>query len=519
MTDLLSDLKAALSRASPEELAQIDALIAPEMAQRWLPVPGPQTEAYNSAADVLLYGGGAGGGKSDLLIGLALTRHKKSVIYRRSYVDIISEGGLGPRLVQLLGSRDGYRESPAPAWSGDGRSIEFGALEKPGAEMSAQGRAKDLIGFDEGAQLTEAKVRFVTGWLRSVDPTQRCRIVIATNPPTGSEGQWLLKWFAPWLEPGHPREAKPGELRWCVFVGDDLRWCDGPEPVVIGDETYTPRSHTFIPSRLGDNPYLRDTGYRERLQSMPEPLRSQLLKGDFLAGREDDPYQVIPTAWVDAAMARWKDGRQNKPMTCLGVDVAQGGSDATTLAPLFDDWFGELVSVPGKGTPDGPAVAGLVTQHRRGNALVVIDCTGGWGGSARDHLRQQSVRVVAFVASAKSEERTSPKGELGFYNARAEAWWRLREGLDPANMPTLALPPDPALKAELTAPTWLLRRDLILVESKDDIRERLGRSTDRADAVVQAWLKRRDGQRQVVLSTGARTQQVAEGTGHVGRWG
>jgi hypothetical protein len=516
--DLMAQLTAALDRATPEQLAEIDRLIKPELNAVWLPIPGPQTEAYTSEADVLLYGGSAGGGKSDLLIGTALTRHSRSVIYRRSYVDIISEGGLGPRLVTLLGSREGYRESPAPAWNDGKRSIEFGALEKPGAEMSAQGRAKDFIGFDEGAQLSEAKVRFVIGWLRSVDPKQRCRVVIATNPPTGAEGQWLLKWFAPWLDPGFDNPAKPGELRWCVFVGDKLVWTPDAAPIVVEGETYTPRSHTFIPSRLGDNPYLRDTGYRERLQSMPEPLRSQLLKGDFLAGREDDPYQIIPSAWVDAAMARWAKGRDNAPQTVIGVDVAQGGSDSTSLAPLYGDWFDNLIVVPGKGTPDGPAVAGLVTQHRRGNALVVMDCTGGWGGSARDHLQQQGIRVAAFVASSKSENRTKPKGELGFANLRAEAWWRLREGLDPAGMPELALPPDPALKIELTAPIWKLRGDKILVESKDEIRERIGRSTDRADAVVQAWLRRREGTRQVVGAAVERTHTVAEGVGQVSGW-
>ena len=513
--DLMAQLTAALDKASPEQLAEIDKLIQPELKAVWLPIPGPQTDAYTSEADVLLYGGSAGGGKSDLLIGTALTKHQRSVIYRRSYVDIVSEGGLGPRLVSLLGSRDGYRESPAPAWSDAKRSIEFGALEKPGAEMSAQGRAKDLIGFDEGAQLSEAKVRFVMGWLRSVDPKQRCRVIIATNPPTGAEGQWLLKWFAPWLDPGFDNPAKAGELRWCVFIGDKLHWCDGPAAIVVDGETYTPRSHTFIPSRLGDNPYLRDTGYRERLQSMPEPLRSQLLKGDFLAGREDDPYQIIPSAWVDAAMARWTEGRKGAPQTVIGVDVAQGGADSTVLAPLFGHWFDNLVSAPGKETPDGRAVAGLVTQYRRGRALIAMDCTGGWGGAAREHLAQQDIKVVPFVASAKSEARTKPKGELGFVNKRAESWWRMREALDPANLSEMALPPDPALKVELTAPTWRLKLDKILVESKDEIRERIGRSTDRADAVVMASLFANEGTRALVHSLGNGPDAIADGAGEV----
>jgi hypothetical protein len=68
--------------------------------------------------------------------------------------------------------------------------------------------------------------------------------------------------------------------------------------------------------------------------------------------------------------------------------------------------------------------------------------------------------------------------------------WRLREALDPVHGDNIALPPDRRLAAELTAATWSLRGDKILVESKDDIRKRLGVSPDRADAVMLAWHKR-----------------------------
>jgi|SRR5215510_6060667 len=62
----------------------------------------------------------------------------------------------------------------------------------------------------------------------------------------------------------------------------------------------------LIPSaRLDDNPYLRHTAYRARVMALPEPLRSKLLKGDFLAGRQDAEFQVIPSAWIAAAQERW----------------------------------------------------------------------------------------------------------------------------------------------------------------------------------------------------------------------
>ncbi|NJN87932.1 MAG: hypothetical protein HC881_18595 [Leptolyngbyaceae cyanobacterium SL_7_1] len=77
-------------------------------------------------------------------------------------------------------------------------------------------------------------------------------------------------------------------------------------------------------------------------------------------------------------------------------------------------------------------------------------------------------------------------GQLGFANKRAESYWRLRELLDPAYGATLALPPDPKVLADLTAPRWKLTLQGILLESKDDIRGRLGRSPDLGDAIVMA---------------------------------
>jgi hypothetical protein len=55
---------------------------------KWIPNPGPQTDAYFCPADVLLYGGQGGGGKSDLGLGLAFTAHKRSLIMRRKYANL-----------------------------------------------------------------------------------------------------------------------------------------------------------------------------------------------------------------------------------------------------------------------------------------------------------------------------------------------------------------------------------------------------------------------------------------------
>jgi hypothetical protein len=237
----------------------------------------------------------------------------------------------------------------------DGRLIEFGALERPGSELTWQGRPHDFIGFDEGAQLPESKVRFSMGWLRSEDPDQRRRVVIASNPPIGAQGEWLLTWFAPWLDPGFPDPAKPGELRWrCMRADGSMAWVDGPGEQMIDGKSQLAISCTFIPARLADNCYLRDTGYLAQLMNLPEPLRSKLLDGDFSAGREDATNQVIRSAWISEAQGRWKpDGGQGLKMLTLGVDVAQGGADETVLAALYGTWFAPLIKLRGIDTANG----------------------------------------------------------------------------------------------------------------------------------------------------------------------
>jgi hypothetical protein len=78
---------------------------------------------------------------------------------------------------------------------------------------------------------------------------------------------------------------------------------------------------------------------------------------------------------------------------------------------------------------------------------------------------------------------------MKFTNKRTEAYWRFREALDPSQEggSHVALPDDPKLVADLTAPTFEVTRNGIALESKEDVCKRLGRSTDRGDAVIMAW--------------------------------
>lgn len=448
----------------------------------------PQQQAYDSAADELFYGGAAGGGKTDLLIGTALTRHHRSIIFRREFRQLAA---IEERATAILGSRRGYngtmrlwRLARLPGLP-PRRTMRFGACQRPGDETAYQGQPHDLIGFDEVTHFRESQYRFLIGWNRTAAPGVRCRVIAAGNPPTDSAGDWVIAYWGPWLDAAHPRPARPGELRWyAVLDGRDTEVEDGT-PFDWRGERVTPRSRSFVPSRIEDNPYLMQTGYKATLQALPEPLRSRMLKGAFDAGREDDPWQAIPTAWVAAAQARWQAREKPKtPMTTLGLDPARGGRDETVAVPRHDDWFGEAIARPGAETPDGPSVAALAVSALRDGACVVVDGIG-VGASVYDHLADAGIPCMAFIGSERSHGRDRT-GSLGFTNKRAEWWWRMREALDPAYGEALCLPPDPRLRADLCAPRWRVTPRGIGIDSKEEIAARIGRSPDRGDAAIYA---------------------------------
>ena len=166
----------------------------------WKPFKGkPQEEAFKSKADILFYGGAAGGAKTDLLIGLALTAHYQSIIFRREYKQL---RWIEDRLRQLLGF-GAYKEGKKIATTQDGRTVELAAIQHEGDEEAFQGRPHDLLEFDEITHFTEKQFRFLMAWRRTTRVGIRQRVVCAGNPPLAAEGEWVIDFWGPWLDPAH----------------------------------------------------------------------------------------------------------------------------------------------------------------------------------------------------------------------------------------------------------------------------------------------------------------------------
>ena len=485
---MLDDILARLTSSEAGIKKELKAsALAATSAMKWMPNPGPQTEAYFSKADCLLYGGEPGGGKSQLILGLAFNEHKRSLIMRREYGDL---DRLIEDALKIHGSRDGFNGSPPPRLRiSEDQVINFRAAHRVGDEQGTMGQGRDLLGIDEATHFAESQIRFLMGWVRTDIPGQRCRTVLATNPPLSAEGLWVTTMFAPWLDPKYPNPAQPGELRWVCSDEDGKDfWVSGPdETIEVRGKTIRPTSRSYIPSSVKDNPYYAGTDYERTLDAMSEPWRSMLM-GGFQTEFKDHTYQVIYTDWVRAAMARWdKRPPDGVGMSALGIDPALGGDDSTVFARRHGHWYDELVTVPGKQTSDPIETAGHAIALMRDSCTLVVDVIG-IGSGCFSHLKQhvRGVDVVGLNVAEASGKR-SRDGKYKFANKRSEMWWKFREALEPNLGEPIALPNDRELLADLTAPTFKLTSAGIVIESKDDIRKRLGRSTDKADAVIMAW--------------------------------
>jgi hypothetical protein len=494
---LLEEIRARMSALPADRQREVAALAgAVTGTMRMVPNAGPQTAAYRSMADVLLYGGQAGGGKTFLELGWPINESDSGIIFRR---ELTQTDGLEKEGKKLIGQAAGYNGTKHEWTWPNGKSLKLAGMKGPEDWQPYAGRERDYMGFDEGGEFLEVQVASIIAWLRAA-PGKRCRVIIGSNPPRSSDGQWLLKWFAPWLDERFDNPAEAGELRWACYVTTNgigaMQWVAGPGEYQFDGENYTAKSYTFIPASLADNPYRNTPEYKAQLQSLPEPLRSQLLYGDFGAGLQDGADQMIPTAWIRAAQKRWTpEPPKGVPMCAMGVDASGGGEDPMVIAARYDGWYAELIETPGATIPGdklGTHQAGVVVMHRRDSALVIVDMGGGYGGGIYEHLKGNGIETTAYKGAGEGAGRSADR-QLKFHNMRTQTYWRFREALDP-DQPggsPIALPPDPGIVAELAAVTFdivsLAGGMGVKARKKETVIEKLGHSPNKADAIVMAW--------------------------------
>ena len=222
----------------------------------WEPQEGPQKEFFYSRVYELMYGGAAGGGKSDGLLGVALRQiphpQHRCLILRRTLKELKKAEGLIDKAHRMLHG--------VARWNGEdntytfptGARLDFGYCDSDKDVYQFQGSGYNLIEFDELTRFTEFQYLTISGYCRSVHPGLIKMIRAATNP--GNIGHaWVKKRFIDAMAPYEIVRSKNGLTR------------------------------QFIPAKVRDNKILmeRDPDYIKRLEALPEPWRTALLDGDW----------------------------------------------------------------------------------------------------------------------------------------------------------------------------------------------------------------------------------------------
>jgi len=229
---------------------------------------------------------------------------------------------------------------------------------------------------------------------------------------------------------------------------------------------------------------------RERQWGVGSAVYQNRVLGEFASSQSTG---VIPLVWVEQANDRWhawqEAGKPHRFFSGVGVDVGGGsGGDKITLAPCYDGVkIGEIRSSAFAIDPS------ITTMEIVGKVNGILDVNGGLavvdviglGAGVQHRLIEMGRQSIPFNAAMKTGF-TDKSGELGFENWRAAGWWLLRELLDPTSGVEVCLPPDDELTGDLTAPKVkrISSTSKMLIESKEEIRKRIGRSTDYADAVI-----------------------------------
>lgn len=248
--------------------------------------PGPQTDFRNCKADILIFGGQAGGGKSYSLLMEPLkyigVSDFAAVIFRRTYTQIKAAGGLWGDSEQLYPWCGGKDVETKLLWTfPSGATVKFAHMQHEKDRRQWDGAQIALIGFDQLESFTEKQFTYLMSRNRSMSRvTPHIRATCNPKPD-----HWLRDWLDWWIgDDGFPIYSRSGILRYFIMIDGGREWADSAEELIeqFGKDV-KPRSFTFIPSRVTDNRILmkQNPEYLATLEGLPPAERARLRDGNW----------------------------------------------------------------------------------------------------------------------------------------------------------------------------------------------------------------------------------------------
>ena len=331
---------------SYDERKQLDKLLySPRLP---VPQPGPQTDFYHTEADIAVYGGSAGSGKSfALLLDFARSEFISNpkynfVIFRRETGEVTQPGSLWDTSLQVFPMIGGVSRQNDHSWKfKSGCWGRFAHLQHEKDKYTWKGAQVNRIGFDELTTFTEGQFFYLLSRARSMSGIP-AKIRATTNPQPG----WVKTFLGPWVDKNYPQDqkAKSGELRW--FIRDEdtgaIRWVDKD---YMTDDGIKPMSVTFIRASIYDNKKMLAVSneYLTKLKSLDLVEQRRLLHGDwdamdgaffeefseplhccpplFRPPTEDGPLPPLPGHWEFFAGLDWGySARGAMAFVLLGLD-------------------------------------------------------------------------------------------------------------------------------------------------------------------------------------------------------
>ncbi len=328
---------------------------------RIAPQPGPQEAFLSTPADICIYGGAAGGGKSYALL-LEPIRHINNpdfgaVIFRKNANQIMSEGGLwdtAMTIYPLIGAIS--KQTPTPTWNfPSGAKVSFSHMQLEKDVLSWQGSQIPLIAFDELTHFSQNQFFYMLSRNRSVCGV-RPYIRATCNPDADS---WVADFISWWIdeETGYAIPERSGKIRYMARLSGEIIWGDSPEELVNDEiDLEDVKTVTFIASKLSDNQILMkaDPGYMSNLKALSTVERERLLEGNWkirpAAGlifptEKANIIDVLPTdiiRWVRAwDMAATEDKAQSQkkntgPAHTAGVLIGKTRSGRYVVGDVVD---------------------------------------------------------------------------------------------------------------------------------------------------------------------------------------